>query len=95
MPMNSARQRRMGTKRGDANERGVPMLLPRAMNVPNKPMVPTAPTSLTHYPPGSLRRHIGQPLGSCNGRKARADQRMRAEPLVEHADKGSGAEKCL
>ncbi len=31
---------------------------------PNKPMVPTAPTSLTHYPPGSLRRHIGQPFDS-------------------------------
>jgi hypothetical protein len=28
---------------------------------PNKPMVPTAPTSLTHYSPDSLRR-IGQPL---------------------------------
>ncbi len=31
---------------------------------PNKPMVPTAPTSLTHYSPVPLRRHIGQPLDS-------------------------------
>ena len=31
---------------------------------PNKPMVPTAPTSLIEYAPGSLRRHIGQPFGS-------------------------------
>ncbi len=31
--------------------------------VPNKPMVPTAPTSLIEHAPGSLRRHIGRPLG--------------------------------
>ena len=31
--------------------------------LPNKPMVPTASTSLTEYTPRSLRRHIGQPLG--------------------------------
>ena len=31
---------------------------------PNKPMVPTAPTSLIEYAPSSLRRHIGQPFGS-------------------------------
>ena len=30
---------------------------------PNKPMVPTAITSLIEYVPGSLRQHIGEPLG--------------------------------
>ena len=29
----------------------------------NKPMVPTAPTSLNRYPLPSRRRHIGQPMG--------------------------------
>jgi len=31
---------------------------------PNKPMVPTAPTSPIVNPLDPLRRHIGQPLGS-------------------------------
>ena len=31
---------------------------------PNKPMVPTATTSLNEYTPSSPRQHIGQPLGS-------------------------------
>jgi hypothetical protein len=31
-------------------------------SVPNKPMVPTAPTPLNHYSPPSGRRHIGQSL---------------------------------
>jgi len=31
--------------------------------VPNKPVLPTATTALNHYPPGSLRRQTGQPLG--------------------------------
>ena len=31
--------------------------------VPNKPMVPTAPTSHAVNPSRPLRRHIGQPLG--------------------------------
>ena len=35
---------------------------------PNKPMVPTAPTSLAMYSRRSWRRHIGQPLGY--GRRA-------------------------
>ncbi len=29
---------------------------------PNKPLVPTAHTSPSNYPPGPLRRHIGHPL---------------------------------
>lgn len=33
------------------------------MGVPNKPMVATASTSPNHYPPGSLWRQTGQPLG--------------------------------
>ena len=32
--------------------------------MPNKPVLPTATNGLTEYPPDSLRRHIGQPLGS-------------------------------
>lgn len=31
--------------------------------MPHKPLVPTAPTSLTVNPPHPLRRHIGQLLG--------------------------------
>jgi hypothetical protein len=38
------------------------------MSVPNKPMVPTAPTSLATYSRRSRRRHIGQPFGSCDER---------------------------
>ncbi len=38
--------------------------------VPNKPMVPTAPTSPNTYPLDSLRRHIGRPLGSRNEQRA-------------------------
>jgi hypothetical protein len=34
------------------------------VSVPNKPVVPTVPTSLAANPPNSLRRHIGRPLGS-------------------------------
>jgi hypothetical protein len=36
-------------------------------DVPNKPMVPTAPASHTTNPLYPLRRHIGQPLGSLGG----------------------------
>ena len=32
------------------------------VSMPNKPMVPTAPTSLNSHPPVPLRRHIGQPF---------------------------------
>lgn len=32
--------------------------------VPNKPVLPTAPTPLDEYSLGSLRRQTGQPLGS-------------------------------
>ena len=35
-----------------------------ALCLPNKPMVPTAPTPPNRYPHRSRRRHIGQPLGS-------------------------------
>ena len=49
-----------------------------ARGVPNKPMVATAPTSLIHYPPGSAWRHIGDPLGSCDERRA-SRCRSRAE----------------
>ena len=35
-----------------------------AGGVPNKPMVPTAPTTPFVNPPCPLRRHIGQPLES-------------------------------
>lgn len=31
---------------------------------PNKPVLPTASTSLNHYAPDSLRRQTGQPLGA-------------------------------
>ena len=37
----------------------------KACDMPNKPMVPTAPTHHNGHPPGSLRRHIGRPLDSC------------------------------
>jgi len=40
---------------------------------PNKPMVPTAITSLIEYVPGSLRQHIGEPFGSV--RRATSDVR--------------------
>ena len=40
------------------------------MRRPNKPMVPTAPTSLIEYAPDSLRRHIGQPLDSPRQQRA-------------------------
>lgn len=45
---------------------GVPVTVTCSVGsgVPNKPMVPTAPIRLTHYAPGSLRRHIGQPLAA-------------------------------
>ena len=42
--------------------------------VPNKPMVPTAPATLTEYPSASLRRHIGQPLGSGEEQRASEEQ---------------------
>ena len=35
----------------------------RSRTKPNKPMVPTVPTSLNRHALPSLRRHIGQPLG--------------------------------
>lgn len=35
---------------------------PPAVDVSNKPMVPTAPSSPVRSPPRPLRRHIGQPL---------------------------------
>jgi hypothetical protein len=38
-----------------------------ASGVSNKPMVPTAPTSLNRYSLPSRRRHIGQPFGSPQG----------------------------
>jgi hypothetical protein len=35
------------------------------VDVPNKPMVPTASTAPKELPPAfALRRHIGRPLGS-------------------------------
>lgn len=44
-------------------------------DLPNKPMVPTAPTHLNEHPSGSLRRHIGGPLGGMLPRTdARADR---------------------
>ncbi len=41
--------------------------LSAAGGVPNKPVLPTAPTSPNHYAPGPLRRQTGQPLGSPEG----------------------------
>ncbi len=41
-------------------------------DVPNKPVLPTARPSPNHYAPGSLRRHIGQPLGSLEERRGGA-----------------------
>ncbi len=32
-------------------------------SMPNKPVLPTAPTSLNHYAPIALRRQTGQPFG--------------------------------
>ena len=34
-----------------------------APSVPNKPMVPTALTTTEERSPGSMRQHIGEPLG--------------------------------
>jgi hypothetical protein len=41
---------------------------PAEIGVPNEPVVPTAPTSLTTDARPSRRRHIGQPLGSLGKR---------------------------
>ena len=46
---------------------------------PNKPMVPTATTSLNEYTPSSPRQHIGQPLGSL--RKHRISSTVEKEAL--------------
>jgi hypothetical protein len=43
---------------------------PRALGAPNKPMVPTAPTSLAEPALRSRRRHIGQPFGSATAERA-------------------------
>ncbi len=42
-------------------------------DLPNKPMVPTAPTYPDSFPLGPLRRHIGGPLGSSGGRGDRQE----------------------
>jgi len=41
---------------------------------PNKPMVPTATIWFDEYAPGSLRRHIGRPLGADSERRATEEQ---------------------
>jgi len=51
-----------------------------AGGMPNKPMVPTAPTGLIEYAPGSLRRHIGQPLGSFEERKTALLRKQFSDP---------------
>ena len=47
-------------------------------DLPNKPVLPTAPTSPNHYAPGPLRRHIGEPLG--DQKQVSNGQRLSGQP---------------
>jgi hypothetical protein len=54
--------------------------------VPNKPMVPTAPTSPGENPTGPPRRHIGQSLGS---------ERLAAMAPREQKNETSSLRQCM
>ena len=55
---------RVGSKATGSDSLGAALRCTALHSVPNKPVLPTATTSLNYYPLGPLRRQTGRPLGA-------------------------------